>query len=62
MLLLKLSKIFRWVRKISKSDSQLRLVSLSVGMEQLSSHCWTDLSIFKIICPEHSSLIEIGKE
>jgi hypothetical protein len=46
MFLLKLSKIFRRVRKISKSDLSC-LVCLAVDMEQLDFHCWADLSIFK---------------
>jgi len=40
--LMNVAQIFRSVRKVAKSDFELRHVCPSVRMEQLSSH-WTDI-------------------
>jgi hypothetical protein len=58
MFILQPSTIFRRILNIPKIDYQLSHVCLPVGMEQLGCHWWTDLSVFKTICPENASLIE----
>ena len=59
--------LFIRIRKIAKSDNQLRHVCPSVRMEQLGSH-WTDFyeilifEYFSEICREIASFIKIEQE